>query len=162
MTKTPIAFALSLVLAAAAGSAMAMDDMKSGKSARSTNDATMPAGMDHHQTNSTLGQGSGVRAETHGEMKAEQRVDQRADKPVNKPTLGQTGRGQGSGTVMSNRAEEKAQMRDDQRADVPVKKAATGTTGEGRGSGVREDATTMHGSKPGMSYGKDSSSTTTR
>lgn len=161
MNKTPFAIALSLVLATAAGSSIAGDDMKSGKSAHSATDATMPADGEH--TSATLGQGSGVRAETRGEMKAQQHVDRRAHVALDKSAHGETGRGQGSGTVMSNRGEEKAQMRDEQRADVPIRKAATGETGKGQGSGVRaNDADAMHGSKPGMTYGKDTSGTMTR
>lgn len=161
MTETPIAIALSFVLAAAAGPSFAAGDMHSGKSAVAPTDATMS--RDSSQpTNATLGQGSGVRPETRGEMKAEQHVDQRADKPLNTATPGETGRGQGSGTVMSNRGEDKAQMRDDQRVGTPVKKAATGETGKGQGSGLRkEDADTMGGAQ-GMKAGKESSGAMTR
>lgn len=160
MTKTPIAIALSLVLAAAAGSSIAGGDMKTGTSARSTSDATMPAASEH--TNATLGQASGVRAETRGEMKAEQRVDQRADVPLTTATPGETGRGQGSGAVMSNRGEDKAQMRDDRRGGAPVRKAATGETGKGQGSGLRKEDVDAERSAQGMKAGKDSSGAMTR
>lgn len=160
MTKPPFAIALSLVLAAAAGTSFAGDDMKSGKSARATTDATMPASSE--QTNATLGQGSGVRSETRGEMKAEHRLDQRAQVPLGTATPGETGRGQGSGAVMSNRGEDKAQMRDDQRAGTPLKKAATGETGKGQGSGLRKEDVDAMGSAQGMKAGKDSSGVMTR
>lgn len=157
MNKNSVAFALSLVLAAAAGSSMAADDMKP---ARSPTDATMmPGGAE----STTLGQGSGVRPESGGEMKAEKRVDQRTEGHLDKSMHGDTGRGQGSGTVMSNRGEKKAQMRDDQRAATPVRKAATGETGKGQGSGLRkEDSGTMGSSGTGMKSGSDNTGTMTR
>jgi hypothetical protein len=150
MNRTPIAIALSFMLAAGAASAIAADgDMKQAyPSATATSPVdgqgmtgTKPYGMRGDQKDAThgetgRGQGSGLTMTNSGEKSAEAREAQRADKPVQPEPRGETARGQGSGVAMSNRGEVAAEAREAQRGDKPVQAEPLGETARGQGSGV--------------------------